>query len=184
MHNLEKLIRLAKDKDENAMLEIIERFRPLINKYFKKSYYNEDVKSALELKLIEIVKLDFKFDNMRERNEGALVNYIVSSLYHHYIAILNKNSMKSESEMMCEDDFISNLLAPDELLPEINVEENALFESLRSILTEREYDCVYHIVFMGYTSEEISKYLHITKQACNQCKLRAFEKIRKFYGDS
>lgn len=174
MGNLKELIELAKADDKNAMLEIIEKFRPLIHKYFRKSYYNEDVKSALELKLIEIVKL--KLNKLREQNEGTLINYIASSLYHQYLEIANN----TKSEIVCEDDILG-LFGSNRLLSEKNIEDTILFESLKTILTKREFDCVYYIVFMGYTAEELSKKWSITKQACNQCKKRAFHKILKNY---
>jgi DNA-directed RNA polymerase specialized sigma subunit len=175
-----EMIRSAKENDENAMLELVERFRPVINKYFKRSNYDEDVKSELELKLIEVVKIDINFDNLRDKNESALVNYIVSSLYHRYLAVSMNRAAKEKSELVYENDVLSSLPAPDNSFFE-TTEENILLETLQSILTEREYCCVYAIVFMGYAAEEVAKYLHITKQACNQCKLRAFEKLRKYY---
>ena len=180
MHNLETLIRLAKENDENAMLDIIEKFQPLINKYFKKSMYDEDVKSAIILKLIEVVKLDLKFEKFRKLNEGTIVNYIISSLKRYYFVISNKNNTKFKSEIIYEDDIMLTMHNPDKIQNEKDVEDVILFEMLRTILTKREYDCVYHIVFMGYTAEELSKKMKITKQACNQCKKRAFAKIREF----
>lgn len=172
METLKELIELAKADDKNAMLKIIEKFRPLIHKYFKKSYYNEDVKSALELKLIEIVKL--KLDNLRNQNEGTLVKYIASSLYHQYLKIANN----TKSEIICEEDIL-DLFESNRVLSEKYIEDPILFESLKMILTKREFDCIYYIVFMGYTAEELSKKWDITKQACDQCKKRAFNKIIK-----
>ena len=183
MKNLETLIRLAKENDENAMLEIIEKFQPLVNKYFKKSHLNEDVKSALKLKLIELVKFDLKLENLRELNEGSLVNYIALSLSHFYFAMDQKSNNKTKLELSCDDDIMIDLFDSNQILYEKDVEDVILFEMLRTILTKREYDCVYHIVFMGYTAEELSKKLNITKQACNQCKKRAFAKIQMFYED-
>jgi len=176
MQSLKELITLAKANDEGAMLEIIEKFRPLIHKYLRKSYYDEDVKSALELKLIEIVKL--KLDNLREQNEGALIKYIASSLYHQYLELVSKNMAKKE---IISENYLINLIDLNQALPENAIEDTVLFESLKSILTEREFACMYYIVFMGYTAEELSKKWNITKQACNQCKKRAFNKIIKNY---
>ena len=181
MKNLEQLIKLAKENDENAMLDIIEKFQPVINKYFIKSCYNKDVKSALELKLIELIKCEINLDNMRELNEGSLVNYIAASLYHQYIAISSgKNSVKLKLEILCEDNILIDLNESVDFY-DSNIDDRILFESLRGLLTEREFDCVYYIVFEGYTAAELAEYLHISKQACNQCKRRALEKIREFF---
>ena len=181
MQNLENLIRLAKENDENAMLKIIEKFEPLINKYFKKSQSDEDVKSEIIMKLIKVVKFDLKFDRFQELNDGAIISYIATSLKRHYYAIFDKNNKTLDLELACEDETIITLLDSTKMVNEMDVENMILSEILRTILNEKEYECVYYIVFMGYTAEELSKKLKITKQACNQCKQRAFEKIRLFY---
>jgi len=181
MYSLAELIESAKKNDENAMLEIINRFKPIIDKYLKKLCYDKDAKSILELKLIEVVKLELKLDNLRDCGEGTLVNYIVSSLYHKYLEICGKTATLTTSELLCEQNILYHLSDSQNFFREKNIENYVFFESLRKILTEREFDCVYYIAYMGYTSEEISKHLNITKQACNQCKLRAFRKIRAFF---
>ena len=181
MQNLKNLIRVAKENDENAMLEIIEKFQPLINKYYRSSYYNEDIKSSLELKLIEIIKIEINLNNLRDNNEGTIVNYITSCLYHHYLAVCGKNDMKSKNEIGCENDTLIDLFDARKFASDGKIEDNLLFEALKDILTEREFKCVYYIVFMGYTAEELAKKLNITKQACNQCKKRAFKKIMGYF---
>ena len=48
MESLADKIRLAKDGDEKAMLDIIERFEPLFGKYTRLlNYDNEDCRSDL-----------------------------------------------------------------------------------------------------------------------------------------
>jgi hypothetical protein len=180
MQSLENLIQAAKENDEGAMLKIIEKFQPIITKYFKMSYYNEDVKSTLHLKLIEIVKVEINFSNMQNNNEGALVNYIASSLHHHYITASAKND-KYKSEIGCEGEALIDLFDANRLYSDEKIEDNLLFETLKDILTEREFECIYYIVFMGHTAEELSKKWNITKQACNQCKKRAFKKALKYF---
>ena len=59
MESLADKIRLAKDGDEKAMLDIIERFEPLIGKYTRLlNYDNEDCRSDLIEKLITLVKVE------------------------------------------------------------------------------------------------------------------------------
>ena len=181
MQNLETLIKLAKENDENAMLTIIDKFKPLIDKYYKKSKYDEDVKSAMVLKLIELVKVDIRFDKLREVNEGVLVNYIVSAMYHEYIALSGKRNKKTKAEVTCDDDNLINMVDLSENTMETEVDDVVFFEMLRTILTKREYDCVYYIEHMKYTAEEMAQWQSKSKQACNQGKLLAFDKIRKYY---
>ena len=184
MQNLERLIRLAQENDENAMLEIIGKFQPLINKYFKKSYYNEDMKNELILKLIEVVKIELKQNNLLNRNEGSLVNYIVASLYHQYLAISDKTDKKSKFEFSREDDIIIKLIDFHKSYSDKNIEKFILYDSFREILTEREFYCLYFIEYMGYTAEDLAVIWGVTRQACNQCKKRAHDKIKKHFSFS
>jgi DNA-binding CsgD family transcriptional regulator len=188
MSNLERLIRAAKGNDERAMLEIIGKFKPLIGKYYAESGYDEDMRSALELKLVEVVKNGIDFEEFRSRSEGAFVNHIVSSLYHEYLAISKKKRKTQTHEILCEDDSLMDSIMAENAYTDGNIhdtpiEDGILFEALRSILTEREFDCVYFTTVESYTSEEIAKRLRVTKQAVNQCKLRAYGKIRDYFNN-
>lgn len=51
----------------------------------------------------------------------------------------------------------------------------------KSLLTEREFMCVKLIVIDGWTADTVSKKLGVSKQAINQCKLRALKKVKELY---
>lgn len=51
MRNINEKIILAQNGNEKAMLEIIEVFSPIINKYTRLLKYDEDCRSELFLKL-------------------------------------------------------------------------------------------------------------------------------------
>jgi DNA-directed RNA polymerase specialized sigma24 family protein len=181
VQNLETLIRLAKKDDQNAMLEIISKFQPLINKHYRNSKYNEDVKCEMESKLIELVKKEIRLDNMRELNDGSLVNYIATSLDNHYFAGFKKRNKTTKLEVVFDNEELISVFDENKNMNEGGIDEVILFEMLRKILTEKEYDCVYYIVYMKYTAEELAQEWGISRQACNQCKKRAFDKIRNYY---
>ena len=54
-------------------------------------------------------------------------------------------------------------------------------ETMKTVLTEREQLCVRRIVLEGWTAESLAVTLGISKQAVNQCKKRALEKLKKIY---
>lgn len=56
MRNIDEKIILAQKGDEKAMLEIIDDFSPIINKYTRLLKYDEDCRSELILKLITLIK--------------------------------------------------------------------------------------------------------------------------------
>jgi DNA-binding CsgD family transcriptional regulator len=173
------LIKKVKENDEIAMVAIIDMFAPCVNKYYKAAQYNEDVRSELNLKLIQLVKHDIMLEQMREVNDATLIKYITSALYHHYISVSKKHRLTKNMEQIYESDE-SEMTDIDLSFSDVQI-DTLFFEHLKSLLTAREYECVYGHVYMGYTSEELAKFLCITRQACNQCKQRAFKKLRDYY---
>lgn len=72
-------------------------------------------------------------------------------------------------------------LLEDKLQYSEDFEHEMFMDMLRSELTEREFICVRMIIIEGWTAEMVAKKLGVSKQAVNQCKLRALEKIKNLY---
>ena len=73
------LISEAKDGNKNSMLEILNKFKPLIKKYSYKMNY-EDAENDLILSMIQLI-----YDMPYLNNDGHAVNYINQSIYNAYI---------------------------------------------------------------------------------------------------
>ena len=177
MTKLIDLIKLAKSGDEPAMIEIIEKFKNLINKYVRLMNYDEDCRSELILKLISLVKNEIDIDKLRNCNDGVLVKYISQAIRNHYITISKVNSQIRNFETGYDQEAFVDLLG-DRPQSSRDIEDKLLLNTMQSILTEREFICVYSIVIDGWTAEKVAKKLGITKQAVNQCKLRALNKLK------
>lgn len=94
MESLADKVQLAKDGYENAMLYIIDLFEPLIGTYTALlNYDNKDSRSDLIEKLIKVVKVGINLKDMDSNSNGAVFNYIRSSLNRQYI-LLSKASQK------------------------------------------------------------------------------------------
>lgn len=72
-------------------------------------------------------------------------------------------------------------LLEDNLQYAENMDDGMFMETIRAHLTEREFLCIRLIVLEGWTAEEVSKRLGVSKQAVNQCKRRALDKVKKIY---
>ena len=166
-------IRLAKDGDEKAMLDIIERFEPLIGKYTRLlNYDNEDCRSDLIEKLIT---------KLRSDNDGTLFNYIHFALQHHYISLSKANQKIRDNEAIYDQETFVDMVEDKLEYSYTDTEWGITMDTLRKVLTKREFLCIRLIVLDGWTAEEVSKWIGVTKQAVNQCKKRALEKIKKIY---
>ena len=178
MKKIIEKIRLAKSGDDNAMIEIIEQFTPIIDKYTRLMNYDEDCRSELVLKLIALVKNEIDTEKMQNTGDGAIVNYITHAIRHHYIAFSKAFCRKRDNEIVYDRDIFVELLEDNLQTPE-NMDNGLMMEMLRSNLTNREYMCVRLIVLEGWTAEQVAARFDVTKQAINQCKIRALAKVKK-----
>lgn len=178
MKDFISLIKSAQADDENAMLEILGAFEPLIIKYSSYMNYNEDAHSELVLKLISFVK-NFDLDKLRNQNNYVIVDYIEKMIRNEYIAISKKQyHIKLHEEHFEYEDFV-NLAETNGSLQE-TLHDRLICDIMKSTLTKREFLCIDMIVLKGFTAEQVGKLLGITKQAANQCKKRALEKLKKY----
>lgn len=180
MQKLADTIKLARQGNNEAVLYIIDKFTPLIEKYTKLLNCDEDSRSELILKLISLVREEIDIDNLRIRSDGALVNYISYAIRNHYINLSTRKQLTKNNEFSSELD-IPVVYSEEDNCPFHDVEHNLMIDIMKSSLTEREFMCVKLIVFDGWTAEAIAKKLGVSKQAVNQCKIRALEKLKKFY---
>lgn len=91
------LIRSAQKDDEHAMLQLINRFDKLFQKYGRKLRY-EDAKNDLIVDFIELIKT-FDFEKINNTSDGAIVNFLVKSTYRFYLKhleiFMNKSNMEA-----------------------------------------------------------------------------------------
>jgi RNA polymerase sigma factor (sigma-70 family) len=174
------LIVQAKARNADATMELIKQFNPLLKKYAYKLFY-EDAYNDLVVDLIEIIQ-NIRLERVYSRDEGSLIAYISTSVYNSYLERVKYkkfydqvglNSQLSDSEhyfveiaLSTTDTYFSNEL-PD----------------LQKYLTITEETVIDMLYFKGYTVKEIARHFGITRQAVNQMKKRALEKLRIVYLD-
>lgn len=171
-----KLIERAQENDNLAMMELIERFNPLLKKYAGKLKY-EDAYDDILLYFIERIK---KFNLKKQvcRNDGAIVSYIEVCIVHFYDK-KGQESAKSKNEIV-----LSALTQEQAYYAEAELsredKENIFIElGIKSLLNEKEAKMLYMIYIEGYTITEIAKSCNKTRQAVNQFKNRILKKMRK-----
>lgn len=96
---LEELKR-AQSGDDQAMLNLISKFLPLIKKYARKLGY-EDAANDLIVDFIEFVS-KWNLNNFYQSSDGAVVKYIAHSLYHIYLERLIQIEVKPKCVSMEE----------------------------------------------------------------------------------
>ena len=76
-------IKLAQNGNQDSILMLVSKFSPLLKKYGRKLGY-EDATLDLTADFIEFLS-NWNLKNFHESGDGAVVNYIVQSLYRIYL---------------------------------------------------------------------------------------------------
>lgn len=127
-----------------------------------------------------LVKNEIDLDKLRSDSDGAVVEYISNAIHHCYIALSKARCRIRDNETAYDRETFVELLE-DNLQYAENMDDGMFMETIRAQLTEREFLCIRLIVLEGWTAEEVSKRLGVSKQAVNQCKRRALDKVKKIY---
>lgn len=169
------LLEKAQQGDQAAMLELINRFQPLLKKYARKLGYDDAYEDCL-LFFIELVTfIDLK--KLNDRNDQAVVAYIKVSVKHFYDKrirkVIEENREIAFSDLSKEQKYYveSKTAKPDEkdIFMEFGIDKRL------SPKEKRILDLVY---IKGYTTTELARRLLKSKQTVNQLKKRALGKLK------
>ncbi len=144
------------NNEENAMLQIIYRFMPLIKMYSRKLAY-DGAESDLIINIIKITKLYLIYNYINLEEEGKIVSYIVTSTKHEYIRLSKKfaNILKTEVSL---DENTSTLELND------NHEEYIFVKELLDKLPNSQRDILKKIFVYGYSEKDLAIKLNISRQ--------------------
>lgn len=175
MNSILLLLQLSHQNNEDALNEIINKFKPLIKKLSNRLEY-EEAETDLIISFIQIINRINPY-KLKNTSEGALVNYISRALNNKSIDLFKKNVLK-KTEMV---ELNLNLLkSKDNLNTVVNkvfVEE--IFKS--NFLTNNQKEILKYRYLYDKSDEEIGLKLHISRQAVNQTRKRGIDLIRKYY---
>ncbi len=170
------LIRSAQKDDEHAMLQLINRFDKLFQKYGRKLRY-EDAKNDLIVDFIELIKT-FDFEKINNTSDGAIVNFLVKSTYRFYLKHLEIFMNKSNMEVpLCDLDSSQVQILERRLAMQDSLSVSELFP--KNVLTLKEQKILIAIYQEGRSVSDVAAFLHVSRQNINQIKKRAESKIHK-----
>ena len=166
--------------EETALLTLLSDFDKLLKKYARILSY-EDAYSDLQLFFIELV-LKLKDAEITTNNNGAVVNYISKAIKNHYISLSKKKeygdviifSDLSDGQMFYVDSIMSNNHEP-------SISD---FFPAKHSLSRVEVEILMLFFDYGYSSAEIARLSGKSRQAVNQTKIRALNKIKTCFSEN
>lgn len=160
--------------NENAYLELLNRYQKLLYKYANLLGY-EDAYEDLRLFFLELV-YHMHDAPVLKKGEGAVVKYIVMSIKHKYIALSKRRGQCCESSFSeLSDEQIAFIEGVSSEYDEHDITE---FFPVNDGLSEREKTVIRELIVEGYSVCDVAAKHNISRQAVNQMKLRALKKIR------
>ena len=161
-------------KDEFEVL--MDMFMPLINKYAKYLYKdeNDDVKAELFMALYDAI-MKMKYCD----NEGKSIAYIKKTLNLKYLELYHKSKQYHEHMEVTEDIFIEKYSMDENLFEEIEIYSD--LEKMIEKYNKQTYEILYSILFEGLTDSQIAKKYKITRQYVNRKRHEVIKLIQEQY---
>ena len=170
------LIKLSQSGDQDAVMKLINQFKPLIKKY---SYYLNSEDSAQDL-ITFFIELLYKIplSLLQDGNDGKLIAYIETSVKRKYI-YLSKRRNNAEREITFTDLSEEQNYIIECEMSDYTVYTEEILDLLKRSLEPKECRIIYELFFECRSVTELSNLMGISRQAVNQTKKRALEKLQK-----
>ncbi|QUH30586.1 sigma-70 family RNA polymerase sigma factor [Vallitalea guaymasensis] len=144
-----------KTQNEKIVINIINSFNPLINKYARKLSYDE-AQSDL---IIYLIKSIYKIPDLS--GDAKIVKYFSNSLYYGYIKLLKKDIKIKNNEIIvdfCNEKY-NNLIKDYGEITDIKIDINHSID----LLPKKERKIIQYKFFEQKTYTEISRKINLTR---------------------
>lgn len=171
-----EIISRAQNNDKQAVMLIIDKFKPLIGKYSYLLKY-DDASSDLIISLIEIIKKIPIHTNENLKIDKFLVGYIASAIKNRYICLSKKYYKVYVNEITLNLNNIN--IGNGEKL---NLDDKIFVWQLLDKLSMLQREVLILKFIKDYSDKDICKILKISRQSVNRTKNRGLDNLRRYIG--
>lgn len=164
------LCKQAAAGSEEALLQLLECFTPLLKKYACKFEY-EDTFAELQLYLIQLIK-NFPL-TADDWNDGQTVNYIAKAIYTYYIKLSKHNSFRENYLLEFNPEIM------DRTARSTGTEQRLMLQEAFAQLSSWQKTVLTMHYLQGYSIQEIAKIYGKSRQAVNKVKVQALDILQK-----
>ncbi len=165
--------------DANAALELVEKFRPLIKRYAF-FLHREDSFEDLQCFLLSMLKT-WDMSRLSSTDDATVIRYIANSVKNEYIA-LSKNRAKERGTSYLEDATVQQVIEYEQKTSTWDQYSQLTLQDLHKVLNEYEFAILYALYFEQRSVAEVAQQKHKTRQAINQTKIKALQKLKETWG--
>lgn len=173
---LRDLVEKAQKGDDVATMELIDKFSLLFKKYARKMNY-EDAYEDIMLYFIELVK-SLNLNKLSCQKDEVIVSYISVSIRNFYNKKIQK-VIEGKREILFSDLSEEQAYYVEIQTAKEDVENIFIKFGMENLLNENERWVIYLIYCEGYTTADIARLTNKSRQAVNQLKNRALNRLRK-----
>lgn len=175
------MIKAIKSGDQNAKLEIIKKFNPVLRKY---AYYlsKEGAYSDLVVDFLDLLRT-MNLDKIVDTSDGSMVKYIrrcINNCFNKRMAKLIKEKAEITFSELDDDEknFVQSIKADNDGCDNFRL----MLED--DFLLPQDAELISLIYLYGYSVNEIARMKRVSRQAVNQRKRRVLEKLRNTYSEN
>lgn len=164
------LISECQNQNKESIMQLIIKFKPLIQKYSQKLNY-DGADTDIIIFILEMIPNIPIGKNYKIKSDVCIVNYICNSIRHEFIYLSKKNNKIVSMETKLNTDIL--ISSNDEL-----TENNVFISCLLDNLTEIQRQIITKIFIEDISENTISKQYSISRQAVNRTKNRALKVLK------
>lgn len=164
------LVESAKRKNQDSLMELLVRFKPLIKKHAYRLNY-EDAENDLILNMIQII-----YNMPVLKSDGQAVQYITQSIHHAYIKLMKEQIQLRKNEYLYDPEMMKNIEDLSNALTENNYLD--LDVALEKLSYHQKWVIKYKFFYM-LPDKDIMDKLKISRQSVYKNKINALKKLKQ-----
>lgn len=170
------LIKEFKNGDETKFLLIVEKMKPLIDKYVRLLYKDdkEDMYSEFVLYLLESIIAMKYYDK-----EGQCVYFLSKAIKNKFYELYKKSRRHFDNVADINNEYFENMH-----FKQSEYEDFIIKEDLNKLLLNakgKQYQILYAMVFKDETDSEIAKQIAVSRQYVNRVRRKFYSLLREEY---
>ena len=172
-------IKAAQNGNKDSIIDLMNMFQPLLRNLATHLNY-EDAINDLELEFIQLIKT-IKLSLLRSCDDGSIIRYIQQSLKYKSYQLSNTHRAKMRTEIPHCSYSEEQLFAIENQNAICDDYGSLLLSEAKMVLTKKEYEIIKKHIIDDVPVEQLAQKMGTSRQAINQSKNRALNKLRTLY---